>query len=35
MGSAMLRLAQADIDEASKQAIAAGNLERLLSEVLL
>jgi hypothetical protein len=35
MGSAMLRLAQADIDEASKQTIASGNLERLLSEVVL
>lgn len=33
MGSAMLRLAQSGIDEASKQAIASGNLERLLSEV--
>jgi hypothetical protein len=35
MGAAMLRLARADIGEAGKQAIAAGNLERLLSEALL
>lgn len=35
MGSAMLRLAHADINEASKQAIASGNLERLLSEAEL
>ncbi len=35
MGSAMLRLAQADIDKHSKQAIASGNLERLLSGVSL
>jgi hypothetical protein len=35
MGAAMLRLATADIAEESKKAIAAGNLERLLSEALL
>lgn len=32
-GAAMLRLARADIAESAKQAIAAGNLDRLLSEV--
>jgi predicted TIM-barrel fold metal-dependent hydrolase len=35
MGAAMLHLARADIDEAGKKAIAAGNLERLLKEVEL
>ena len=35
MGAAMLRLAHADIPEAAKKAIAAGNLERLLSEARL
>jgi hypothetical protein len=35
MGAALLTLAQADISDAAKSAIAAGNLRRLLSEVRL
>jgi hypothetical protein len=33
-GAALLRLAQAEIDDEARQAIASGNLERLLEEVL-
>ncbi len=34
-GAALLRLIQADTDDATKEALAGGNLERLLSEVRL
>jgi len=34
-GAALLRVAQADVDSQARQAIAAGNLERLLREVRL
>ena len=34
-GAALLRLAQADIDDEAKQAVATGNMERLLAEACL